>query len=87
MVQSHEDSLLGIDNLSVSYGNVKALRNVSLKVKEREIVVLIGANGAGKSTILQTVLGINRADNGRISFSGGSITKKGGVYNILFLLG
>jgi len=64
------DALLKVDGLSVSYGHVQALRGVSLEVRAGEIVVLIGANGAGKSSLLGTVLGINRPEAGSIVFKG-----------------
>lgn len=67
-------NLLKIEDLSVSYGYVKALKQASLEVNEGEIVVLIGANGAGKSTLLATVLGVHRADSGTILFMGDDIT-------------
>ena len=67
------DVLLKVDGLSVSYGHVQALRGVSLEVRTGEIVVLIGANGAGKTSLLETVLGINRPDAGSIAFKGSSI--------------
>ncbi|MCX7031984.1 MAG: ABC transporter ATP-binding protein [Spirochaetes bacterium] len=62
--------LLKVDGLSVSYGHVQALRGASLEVRTGEIVVLIGANGAGKTSLLETVLGINRPDAGSIEFKG-----------------
>ena len=52
-----DKELLKIDNISVSYGNIKALRGVSMSVNEGEIVSLIGANGAGKSTLLKAIVG------------------------------
>ena len=52
-------ALLSIENLSVSYGHIQALKKASLEVFRGEIVVLIGANGAGKTTLLETALGIN----------------------------
>jgi branched-chain amino acid transport system ATP-binding protein len=61
-------ALLAIENLSVSYGHVSALKNVTLDVFRNEIVVLIGANGAGKTTLLETVLGINLPLAGAIRF-------------------
>ena len=48
-------SLLEVDNLTVFYGSIEALRGVSLRVDEGEVVTLIGANGAGKSTTLRTI--------------------------------
>ncbi|MBO7699592.1 MAG: ATP-binding cassette domain-containing protein, partial [Eubacteriaceae bacterium] len=50
--------MLKVDNIDVYYGAIHAIRNVSFEVSEGEIVTLIGANGAGKSTILKTVSGI-----------------------------
>ncbi len=67
------DALLKVDGLSVSYGHVQALRGASLEVREGEIVVLIGANGAGKTSLLETVLGINRPLAGTIAFRGRAI--------------
>jgi len=69
-------NILKIEDLSVSYGQVKAIRRVSLEVNEGEIVVLIGANGAGKSTLLETVLGIHRFQSGTILFLGNDITRR-----------
>jgi branched-chain amino acid transport system ATP-binding protein len=67
---------LSVDNVSVSYGHINALKGASLEVYPGEIVVLIGANGAGKTTLLETVLGINTLVSGSIVFDGASI---GGV--------
>ena len=69
-------SILRIANLHVSYGPVKALRGVSLEVKEGEIVALIGANGAGKSTLLESVLAMHDVKSGTVMFSGEDITSK-----------
>jgi branched-chain amino acid transport system ATP-binding protein len=66
-------TLLNIDSISVSYGNIKALRNVSVKVKEGEIVCLIGANGAGKSTLLKAIVGLEPLTSGSISFESDEI--------------
>ena len=52
--------MLELRNVDTFYGNIQALRDISLKVEEGDIVTLIGANGAGKSTTLMTVCGINR---------------------------
>ena len=60
--------MLKVDNIDVYYGAIHAIRNVSFEVKEGEIVTLIGANGAGKSTILKTVSGILVPKNGTVSF-------------------
>ena len=58
--------LLKINNLSVSYGAIKALRNVSLYVDEGELIAVIGHNGAGKSTLLNTICGLLRPIEGKI---------------------
>lgn len=68
--------MLAVDNLNVYYGNIHAIKDVSLYVNEGEIVTLIGANGAGKTTILQTVSGIIRSKSGTISYKGKNITKE-----------
>ena len=60
--------LLEVKDLSVSYGNISAVRNVSFYVNQGEIVTLIGANGAGKSTVLKTISGLLRAKSGEILF-------------------
>ena len=65
--------MLKIENLSVSYGGIKALRNVSLTVPDGEIVTLIGANGAGKSTTLRSIVGLVKASGGSIEFNGKNI--------------
>jgi branched-chain amino acid transport system ATP-binding protein len=65
--------LLEITDLSVSYGVIAALQGISLKVCGGEIVALIGANGAGKSTTLKTISGLIRADEGSINYSNRSI--------------
>jgi branched-chain amino acid transport system ATP-binding protein len=72
----NEKPLLSVENVSVSYGHINALKGASLQVFPGEIVVLIGANGAGKTTLLETVLGINTPVSGSINFDGVSI---GGV--------
>ena len=63
-------SLLKVENINVYYDAIHAIRDVSLEVGEGEIVTLIGANGAGKSTILMTISGLLRARTGAISFMG-----------------
>ena len=73
MARSNLDSLLKVEDLSVSYGHVNALRHASVEVFPGEIVVLIGANGAGKTTLLETVLGINTPLTGNITFDGADI--------------
>jgi branched-chain amino acid transport system ATP-binding protein len=61
---------LEVQDLSVSYGPVKAVRGVSLSVKAGETVALIGSNGAGKTTILRAISGLVRQSGGRCSFDG-----------------
>ena len=69
-------SLLKVTDLKVSYGGIEAVKGVTLTVPEGKIVTLIGANGAGKSTILKTVSGIVRPKTGRILYNGEDITGK-----------
>jgi branched-chain amino acid transport system ATP-binding protein len=69
-----KNNLLTIENLSVSYGGIRAVKGISLTVPEGEIVTLIGANGAGKSTILRSIVGLVKAESGKISFEGKDIT-------------
>ena len=66
--------MLSIRDVHAAYGNIQALRGVSLEVAEGSIVSLIGANGAGKSTLLMTVCGNPRAHAGSIDFRGNDIT-------------
>lgn len=65
--------MLELRNVDTFYGNIQALRQVSLTVNEGEIVTLIGANGAGKSTTLMTICGINRARSGTILWNNEAI--------------
>ena len=62
--------LLSVNDLHVYYGAIHAVKGVSLEVNEGEIVTLIGANGAGKSTVLNTISGLLRAKTGTIEFMG-----------------
>lgn len=66
-------SLLNVNNLSVSYGAIEAIRNCSLRVEQGEIVTLIGGNGAGKSTMLRTISGLLTPKQGTIQFEGKEI--------------
>lgn len=70
------ENKLKVENLCVSYGAINAVRNVSFEVHEGEIVALIGANGAGKTTILRTISGLEKAKAGTIIFDGKEITKQ-----------
>ena len=67
--------MLKVQDLSVHYGMIQAVHNVSFEVKQGEIVSLIGANGAGKTTILITISGLVRPSNGHIIFEGKNIEK------------
>ena len=73
---TEEKNILEIHDLKVSYGGIEAVKGVTLTVPEGKIVTLIGANGAGKSTILKTVSGIVRPKTGRILYNGEDITGK-----------
>jgi len=66
--------LLKIENLNINYGAIKAVKGISINVKEKSIVTLIGANGAGKSTIIRTISGIVKATSGKIFFNEQDIT-------------
>jgi branched-chain amino acid transport system ATP-binding protein len=68
------NKLLEISDLCVAYGAIKAVHGISLEVCQGEIVALIGANGAGKSTTLKTISGMVKAGSGRITFAGRDIT-------------
>lgn len=68
-------ALLELENIHSYYGHIHALKGVSLKVEEGEIVTLIGANGAGKSTTLRTISGLIHARDGAILLNGKNITK------------
>jgi branched-chain amino acid transport system ATP-binding protein len=65
--------MLELHRIHSYYGSIKALKGVSLEIQEGEIITLIGANGAGKSTTLMSVCGIVRPRNGKITFEGESI--------------
>ena len=67
--------MLKVENINVYYGQIHAIKDVSFEVKPGEIVSLIGANGAGKSTILKTISGLLRSKTGRIVFKGEDISK------------
>ena len=67
-------SLLKVDNIHVFYGAIHAIKGISFEVEEGEIVTLIGANGAGKSTTLNTIAGLLKPREGSITFDGKNIT-------------
>jgi len=66
--------MLTVENINVYYGSIHAVKGVSFEVRQGEIVTLIGANGAGKSTILRTICGLLRSKTGRITFLGSDIS-------------
>lgn len=66
--------LLEVNNLTVKYGEISALKGISLNVKEGELTTLIGANGAGKTTLLKTISGLLHPVSGNIIFNGKDIT-------------
>ena len=67
--------MLKVENLSVRYGMIEAIRNISFEVNDGEIVTLIGANGAGKTTTLQTISGLLKPASGTVYLDGVDITK------------
>lgn len=67
------DTLLKVDNINVYYGNIHAVKDISFEVNQGEIVTLIGANGAGKSTTLRTISGLLKPKTGSITFLGQDI--------------
>ncbi|HHW46821.1 MAG TPA: ABC transporter ATP-binding protein [Clostridiales bacterium] len=68
-------AMLKLENVEVCYGVIKAVKGVSLEVNQGEVVALIGANGAGKTTILHTITGLIPAKSGKIEFNGHNLLK------------
>ncbi|OCA82307.1 ABC transporter ATP-binding protein [Bacillus sp. FJAT-27225] len=68
--------MLKVDGINVYYGNIQAIKGVSIEINEGEIVTLIGANGAGKSTLLKTISGLLKPKQGKIEFQNQSISGK-----------
>ena len=68
--------MLTIENLNINYGAIKAVKGINISVKDKSIVTLIGANGAGKSTILRTISGVVKATSGKIIFQGRDIVNQ-----------
>ena len=66
--------MLKVENLVVSYGGIEALKGISLNVPDGKIITLIGANGAGKSTFLRTIIGLVKPQSGKISYNNNEIT-------------
>jgi branched-chain amino acid transport system ATP-binding protein len=73
---------LAVQNLAVNYGAIKALKGISLKVCERQIVTLIGSNGAGKSTTMNTLAGLLKPAAGRIIFDGMDMSGNSSVNSV-----
>lgn len=69
-------AMLEVKDLSVNYGVIQAVKNVSFEINEGEIVTLIGANGAGKSTIVKTISGLLKPREGQIIYQGEDITRE-----------
>lgn len=67
-------ALLDVQHLSVSYGAIKAVRDISFHIEEGTIVTMIGANGAGKSTVMNTLAGVVRCATGQMFFAGEEVT-------------
>lgn len=72
------DNLLAVEDLHVYYGNIAAVKGVSLHVKRGEIVTLIGSNGAGKSTTLRTISGLLRPKKGSLTYDGKNLAQLSG---------
>ena len=70
--------MLSVADLKVNYGVIQAIQGISFEVNQGEIIALIGANGAGKTTILHTITGLLRAKEGTVEFEGNDITKVAG---------
>jgi branched-chain amino acid transport system ATP-binding protein len=69
-----DDTVLRVEDVHTFYGSIEALKGISLDVREGEIVTLIGANGAGKSTTLRSINGLNHPRQGKIFFKGTDVT-------------
>ena len=74
--------ILELQDLHVSYGGIQALKGISLQVEQGQIVSLIGANGAGKSTTLRAISGLERANAGKIIYNGQDITGRPSKYRV-----
>ena len=73
-MNAQAQNILELENVHTYYGSIQALKGISIEVREGEIVTLIGANGAGKSTTLRSINGLNNPRRGRIRFQGREIT-------------
>jgi len=70
------NNMLQIENLVVDYGYIRAIKGIDMNVQEGNIVAILGANGAGKSTAIRTISGMVKAKSGKVTFSGENITNK-----------
>ena len=70
------ETMLKVTDLVSSYGNIKALKGISLEVQKGEIVSLLGANGAGKSTLMKSILGMVTIEGGSVQFKGQELVGK-----------
>jgi branched-chain amino acid transport system ATP-binding protein len=73
--RTNGEVMLRLENVHTFYGSIEALKGISIEVREGEIVTLIGANGAGKSTTLRSINGLNTPREGSIAFQGRNITR------------
>ena len=69
-------AMLEINDLEVFYGVIRAIKGISFEVNQGEVIALIGANGAGKTTVLHTISGLIKPKNGTITFEGENIIKR-----------
>jgi branched-chain amino acid transport system ATP-binding protein len=81
-LEQKNEVILSVRDLSVSYGHITVLRGINLEVRRGEIVVLVGANGAGKTTVMETILGVKVPDSGSVNFEGRNITRIGVDKNV-----
>jgi len=77
MNPSQDAAMMKVDGLHASYGNLEALHGISIQVSRGEIVALLGANGAGKTTVISAVSGLLKASAGSVCFEGKDITNMG----------
>ena len=70
-----KQATLIVDNISLSFGGIQALKGVSLEIKGKEILAIIGPNGAGKTSLLNSINGFYRPQKGRIIFNNIDVTK------------
>lgn len=74
--------MLDVRGLTVRYGPLEAVRNIDFVVEDKQIVALIGSNGAGKSTTLKAIIGLAHATSGSIQFDGGDVTRSGSAARV-----